>query len=507
MSSSQGARHTEKQDKDDLFPIKPIPIFVGLGLFFTLLALPVPEGLSVEGWRVVAVAVLMITWWITEAIPIPATSLLPVALLPTLGATSGKNAGAPYGDPIIFLFLGGFILALAMERWNLHRRIALNIVSRTGSQQHMIIAGFMIATAFISMWVSNTATAVMMLPVALSVAKLLEGTGSSSKFPLALMLAIAYAASIGGVATLIGTPPNALLAGMLNQTYGYDLGFARWMIVGVPVMLIMLVGTWVVLTKVTIRLDTSEIPGADALFKSQIAELGNWSKPEIRVGIIFLLTASAWIFREPLSGFVPGLNDTSIAIFAALSLFLVPSGHKEGGALVDWKTANRLPWGVLVLFGGGLSLAAAVVSTGLDTWIGDQMGGMAQGLPLILVVMMITAVVLILTEFTSNTATGAAFIPLVAALAVGLGENPLLLTAPAALAASLAFMLPVATPPNAIVFGSGHVTIPQMAKNGALLNVLGLFAAGLVTYWLLLTFFGVTLGELPEWAARAPAAN
>ena len=492
----------EKADgSSDRFPMKPVPIRIGLAVFLLLLLLPVPEGLSPEGWRVVAVAALMIVWWITEAIPVPATALAPVALLPILGAVSVSKAASPYGDPIIFLFLGGFVLALAMERCNLHRRIALNIVAWTGSRQDRIVGGFMIATAFVSMWVSNTATAVMMLPVAMSVVGLIDGREKSDKFALSLMLAIAYAASIGGVATLIGTPPNALLAGALNQTYGYDLGFARWMIIGVPVAIAMLVACWLLLTRFAIRLDAIEVENAGAVIRDELDSLGGWSRAEIRVGAIFLVTAFAWIVRTVLDDFVPGLNDSSIAILAALALFLVPSGDEKGGALIDWDASKRLPWGVLVLFGGGLSLAAAVSSTGLDSWIGSLLGAAASPLPLIGVVIVVAAVVLVLTEFTSNTATAAAFIPLLAALAVNLGENPLLLTVPAALAASMAFMLPVATPPNAIVFGSGRVTIPQMARAGVWLNIVALVAIATIAYGLMLTFFGVTLGELPAWAS------
>lgn len=486
----------------DRFTIRPIPIVAGLLLFGLLLMLPAPEGLSIEGWRVIAVAALMIVWWITEAIPVPATALLPIALFPLLGATSGSAATSPYGDPIIFLFMGGFILALAMERWELHRRIALLVVSRTGTGQARIVAGFMIATAFCSMWVSNTATVVMMLPVAMSVVGLL-GENTRSNFPLALLLGVAYAASIGGVATLIGTPPNALLAGTLNQTYGYDIGFAQWMVIGLPISILMLAISWVLLTRVTIRLERGTIEGADALFREELAKLGAWTAPQIRVGIIFVVTALAWIFRTLLQDFVPGLNDTSIAILAAIALFLVPAGDGKGGPLIEWRHVLRLPWGVLLLFGGGLSLAAAVVSTGLDQWIGDRLGSIVGILPILAVVAVVSLVVLLLTEFTSNTATAATFLPLLAALAVSLGESPLMLTVPAALAASMAFMLPVATPPNALVFGSGHVTIPQMATQGIWHNLIALTLLTGLGYLLLTMFFGVVPGELPDWAVRA----
>ena len=483
--------------------VKPIPVCVGLALFAIVLILPAPADMSPEAWRLLAVAVLMITWWITEAIPVAVTALLPVALFPLVGATSAGDAATPYGDPIIFLFMGGFFLAIAMERWNLHRRIALNIVSRTGSQQHRIVGGFMLATAFCGLWVSNTATAVMMLPVALSVAKLISQKGGSSKFPLALMLSVAYAASIGGIGTLIGTPPNALLAGALNRTYGYDIGFAQWMMFGIPIMLVMLFGAWLLLTSVSIRLDRSKIEGADELFQSQLTELGAWSKAERRVALVFTVTALAWMFRTLLQDFIPGLSDASIAIVAAVALFIIPSGDKEGGALVDWNMTKNLPWGILVLFGGGLSLSAAVVATGLDGWIGDQLGTYASALPTFGIVVLVALAVLIMTEFMSNTATAATFIPIVSGLAMSLGENPLLLMVPATLAASMTFMLPVATPPNALVFSSGHITIPQMAKHGFLMNILSLAVITGMGYWLLVTFFGVVAGEMPSWATRA----
>jgi len=487
-------------------PFKPIPVFVGIALFLLILVLPAPEGMSAEAWRLVAVAVLMIAWWITEAIPVAATALLPVALFPLVGATGAREATTPYGDPIIFLFMGGFFLAMAMERWNLHRRIALNIVSRTGSQQHRIVGGFMLATAFCGLWVSNTATAVMMFPVALSVAKLIADKGGSSQFPLALMLSVAYAASIGGIGTLIGTPPNALLAGALNQTYGYDIGFAQWMIFGMPIMLVMLFGAWLLLTRVSIRLDRKTIEGADELFHTQLTELGAWSKAEKRVALVFVVTALLWIFRTLLQNVIPGLSDASIAVLAAIALFIIPSGDKEGGGLVDWSMTKNLPWGILVLFGGGLSLSAAVVATGLDGWIGDQLGGIASGLPTFAIVALVALAVLVMTEFMSNTATAATFIPIVSGLAIALGENPLLLMVPATLAASMTFMLPVATPPNALVFSSGYITIPQMARHGFLMNILSLIVITGMGYWLLITFFGVVAGELPDWAMRTNPA-
>ena len=513
--SGSGKSKAEGKSDDAAPTVKPLPVLAGIAVFVVLLFLPSPEGLSTEGWRVVAVASLMIIWWITEAIPVAATALVPLVLFPLLGAVEMDAAAAPYADPIVFLFMGGFMLARAMEKWNLHRRIALNIVARTGSRQHMIVGGFMLATAFLSMWVSNTATTVMMLPIALSVARLLEGeTGSGEdigRFPLALLLGVAYAASIGGVATLIGTPPNALLAGSLSQQYGYDLGFGRWMLIGLPVAVIMLAISWLLLTRFLLRLDRGEIAGASDLISEKIADLGSWSRGEVVVGIVFVLAALLWIGRSFLDDIVPGLDDAGIAIGAALVLFLIPAAGARGGAVLDWKTAADIPWGVLLLFGGGLSLAKAVSSTGLDEWIGEALGSFAGVLPLIGLVLVVALVILLLTEFTSNTATAATFLPLVAALSLDLGENPLMLSVPAALSASMAFMLPVATPPNALVFASGKVTIPQMVRYGAFHNLAALIVISTVGYLALTTLFGVSVGEIPEWASAgasdAPASQ
>ena len=513
----EGTARAGRKDADDNSArdaieasVRPIPVCAGLALFALFLLMPAPEGLSEEGWRVVAVASLMIVWWITEAIPVAATALLPLALFPLTGAVEMGPTAAPYADPTIFLFMGGFMLAKAMQTWNLHRRIALSIVARTGSRQHHIVGGFMLATAFLSMWVSNTATTVMMLPIALSVAGLLADDAGdeagSAKFALALLLGLAYSASIGGVATLIGTPPNALLAGSLSQAYGYDLGFGRWMLIGVPVAAIMLVISWLLLTRIALRLPTHRIDGAERLIKEQVAALGRWSRPEIVVGIVFVTAALLWVFRSVLQGIIPGLNDAGIAIGAALILFLIPSGTKKGVALLNWETASRIPWGVLLLFGGGLSLAKAVAATGLDQWIGNAIGGFAGALPLIGIVLLVATVILLLTEFTSNTATAATFLPLLAALSENLGENPLMLAVPAALAASMAFMMPVATPPNALVFSSGKVTIPQMVRYGGWHNLAALLVISTVGYLILTTLFGVSVGEFPDWATKGAEA-
>lgn len=483
-------------------PWRPAAILTGLAIFAALLLAPPPPGLSPEAWKVVAVGALMISYWVSDAAPVPVSAMIPIVAFPLLGIAPIGVTTANYGAPTIFLFLGGFILALAMEKAQLHKRIALNVLIRTGTRQDRVVGGFMLATFLCGMWVSNTATAVMMLPVAISVARLLGGEDASGrKFALALMLGVAYAASISGVTTLIGSPPNALLAGLMNQTYGYDIGFASWMAVGVPMGALMLLLCWMLLSRWSIRLERTEVEGAGALIRRQLDDLGPWSPAEIRVAAVFAATAGLWIFRSLLTPFVPGLSDALIAILSAMALFMIPAGRtKAEGALIDWKTAVQLPWGVLLLFGGGLSLAAAMTATGLDSWIGFQIAGVAYGLPLILVVLLVVVVIMFVTELISNTATAAAFVPLVAALAVSLGENPLILAVPATIAASLAFMLPVATPPNALVFGTGYIELRDMVRNGFWLNLIGIVLVTLMAYALVLLVFGAVPGALPDWA-------
>lgn len=458
----------------------------GALLFALALWLPPPAGMSPEAWRVAAVAGLMAVWWITEALPLPATALLPLVLFPLLGVAEVKDAAAPYANPLIFLFMGGFVLGLALQRWNLHRRIALGIVARVGTRPASLVGGFMLATAFLSLWVSNTATAVMMLPVALSVIGLIEERAGDDaghgrrRFAISLLLGVAYGASIGGLGTLIGTPPNALLAGYLGEAHGMSIGFAQWMALGVPLSLLMLALAWWLLTHVLFRVDGEALAGAEGVIGDEIRALGPMSHPERLVAIVFAATALAWIARPLAESVIPGLDDTVIAIAAALALFLIPSGV-DGRALMDWDTAKGLPWGVLLLFGGGLTLAAAIASSGLAVWLGEVLKGL-EALPGVVIVLAATVGVIFLTELTSNTATAAAFLPLVGSVAVGIGMSPVLLTVPVALAASCAFMLPVATPPNAIVYGSGHLAIPDMVKAGLWLNLAGSVLIVALTY-------------------------
>jgi sodium-dependent dicarboxylate transporter 2/3/5 len=480
-----------------------IGLAAGVLVCVGLLLLPAPEGLDVAAWRTAAVGLLMAVWWITEALPIEATALVPLALFPLLGIAGIDDAAAPYANPLIFLFMGGFILAEAMQAWRLHRRIALGIVRRVGVQPSSIVVGFILASAFLSMWVSNTATALMMLPIGLSIIELardrLEERGDEMPphFGLVLILCIAYACNIGGMGTLIGTPPNAILAGFFSESYGIEVGFAQWMIVGLPLVGVALPLLYVVLTWVY-PIELEQLPGGAQIIKEEREKLGAISAAETRVAVVFGLTAVLWMTRPLLSGVVPGLSDAGIAIGAGLVLFLLPAGT-EDRALLAWDEAARLPWGVLILFGGGLSLASAISDTGLAEWIGEAVNALA-GWPVLLVVICTVALIVLLTEITSNTATTAAFLPILGAVAVGFGENPFLLTVPAALGASCAFMLPVATPPNAIVFGSGEFTIPQMSRVGVWLNLLFIIVVTGVAYALLGVAFGVELGAVPGWA-------
>ena len=459
-------------------------LWIGLAAFTTVLALPAPEALAPEGWRTAAVAVLMAVWWITEAIPIPATALLPLVLYPTLSVLDMPDAAAPYAQEIIFLFMGGFFIAMAMERWGLHRRIALAIVAAVGTSPRRIILGFMVGTAFLSMWISNTATATMMLPIALAVGEMFRPKEQEGRynFGVALMLGIAYAASIGGVATLIGTPPNAILAGAADELLGVQIGFVEWMGVGLPVTIVFLPVAWLILTRVIYP--PGKISGdAGTLLANERARLGAMSAGERIVAVVFVLAAAAWVMRSPKSfgavtipgiqTWAPWVRDSTIAMGAALILFLTPVNRRTGAKALDWETARRLPWGVLILFGGGLSLARAMDQSGLASWIGGGVASLSS-LPTWVILGGVAALFVFLTEVTSNAATTTMAMPIMVGAAVGLDLPPLTLMATAAVAASMAFMLPVATPPNAIVFGSGMVTIPEMTRAGFILNILAI---------------------------------
>ncbi len=480
------------------------------------------NALTQAGVATVSVVILVATWWVTEALPLPATSLLPLALFPLLGVVEIGDAAAPYADDLIFLFMGGFMLALAMQRWGLHRRIALLTVRAVGTNPVQMIGGFMLATGFLSMWVSNTATTVAMLPIGLSVLVLVLGdqgatpddnaeegeeeagrelTGSgASNFATCLMLAIAYAASIGSLATLIGTPPNLFMASFLESEYDIDIGFGEWMLVGLPLAVIFLFVAWVVLTRFVYPPEIDEIAGGEEIIQEQLDEMGPISRGEKVVLTVFVLTASAWILNSILPSIFPsletilvGVEDAGIAIAAAIILFAIPIDWRNGVFALDWETARQLPWGILLLFGGGLSMANAVSETGVDVWIGSLVSGLG-GIPVWILIGIVIVVVVLLTELTSNTATTATFLPILAGAAIGLNLDVLAFAVPAALAATCAFMIPVATPPNAIVFGSGHITIVQMVRAGVWLNLIGAILIFATAFTLANWILGISFG-------------
>ena len=473
-----------------------IGLILGPVLFLLMLLLPRPEGMDPAAQAVAAVALLMTVWWITEAIPIPITALLPLGLFPALNAVPAPTVSSAYANHLIFLFLGGFLIAIAMERWELHRRIALHIVRLVGGSANGILLGFMLATAFLSMWISNTATVMMMLPIALAVAHQAEtsmGHTDDTPFPfgIALMLGIAYAGSIGGIATLIGTPPNAILAGVYEQNYGATILFVDWMLFALPLSVLMLGMVWLYLSRRVYGGPQGALPGGRELVSRQLVDLGPMTAEEKKVLVVFVLVALAWISH----GFIdlPALDlvsDSTIAILGGIALFLIPAQRGSGRFLLDWSTAVKLPWDIILLFGGGFALAAGFQHTGLTAWMGEQLT-LLTGVHMLFMVLAVTALVVFLTEVTSNTATASLMLPIMGALAAAAQLHPLSLMAPAALAASCAFMLPVATPPNAIVYSSRYVPILTMAKTGFWVN---LFAIGILTLFVMVWMPRVLLG-------------
>ncbi len=479
-------------------------LFLGPFWLVAVLVLPPPDGLDLNAWYTVGVALLMATWWIAESIPIPATSLLPLVLFPVLGVNPIQETATPYAHPIIFLFMGGFMIALGMMRWGLHRRIAIWIISRAGTGPRALIAGFMMATAGLSMWVSNTATTLMMLPVALSVIALADTEHDSADrfrhhFSVALLLGIAYAANIGGMGTLIGTVPNAFISAFFESEYGYTISFTRWLSVGVPIVLVGIPAVFFLLTRILYSFDVHDLVGSEDVIEREQEKLGPMNRGEKAVALVFLGTALLWITRPLLTPFLPGLTDAGIAMIGGLSLFLWPVDLKRGVFVQNWETMKQLPWGALILIGGGLSLAGAVSGSGLADWLGESLQPLQQ-FPTILIILLTTGIIIFLTEITSNTATTATFLPVLAALALAVGESPLLMAVPAALGASCAFMLPVATPPNAIIYGSERVTVFEMARAGLSLNFVFLILITICAYSLMLWVFGIEVGVVPDWA-------
>ena len=445
-----------------------------------------PEGLSLEGNSVLAITSWIAIWWITEAIPIEVTSLLPIILFPLLGVLSLKETGAAYGHKFIFLFIGGFILAIAIEKWQLHKRIALSILRVVGTSLSNIMMGFMLSTAMLSMWISNTATTIMMLPIGMAVISQLKGKMdlSNSQFGKALMLSIAYSASIGGMATLIGTPPNLIFAGIIQELYDIEITFFEWFSFGIPISLSLLLICWFYLSRFAFPLKGIVFPGGKEIINKQLNELGSMNREEKLVLLVFVVTALSWISRSFfLTQLISTIDDTIIAIIAAVALFIIPSGEK-GKALLDWQDAVKLPWGILILFGGGISIAIAFETSGLAFWLGNQLSGLA-GISMFLIILITITAVNFLTEITSNLATTAILLPVLATLSMVMGTHPFILLISATLAASCAFMLPVATAPNALVFGSGIIKMKDMITKGIWLNLISIVILTLTIYFLL----------------------
>ena len=466
-----------------------IGLFLGPLLFILIKLFFQPEGLNDSAISILASTAWVAVWWITEAISIPVTALLPIILFPLSGGLSLGETTASYGHKYIFLFLGGFILAIAIEKWNLHKRIALNIIKIVGTNVNRIILGFMVATASLSMWISNTATAVMILPVGIAIVLQLQDNPNTKVnenliFGKALMLAIAYSASIGGMATLIGTPPNLVLAGVVESTYNTEISFSQWFMFGFPLSIVLLVLCWVYLTKIAFKFKQKEFPGGKKEINKQLKALGKITHEEKIILLVFSLAAIAWICRSFLiSKWLPAIDDTIIAMIASVVLFIIPNG-KKSAALITWPEAVKLPWGILLLFGGGMALASGFEVSGLAAWIGNQLTSLI-GVSIFILLLVLIASVNFLTEITSNMATTAMLLPVLVALATVLDVHPYLLLVSATLAASCAFMLPVATPPNAVVFGSGYLNIEDMVKKGIWMNIISIILVTLIVYFIL----------------------
>lgn len=459
-------------------------------LVFIIVFFFVPiEGLNPKAKSVLSCALWIAIWWITEAVAIEVTALLPIVLFPLTGAISLQETTASYGHKYIFLFMGGFILSIAIEKWNLHKRMALTIIKIVGTNVSRIILGFMIATAFLSMWISNTATSVMMLPIGMAIVMQLKDNPKTAEnentiFGKALMLAIAYSASIGGMATLIGTPPNLVLAGVIEETYKTEISFSQWFLFGFPISLLFLFLCWLYLTRIAFKFKQKQFPGGKQEISKQLKELGIISFEEKIIFLVFIATAFAWITRSfLLKSFIPQIDDTIIAILAALLLFILPA-KKKGQKILQWRDAVKLPWGILILFGGGMALASGFEQSGLAIWMGNQLTSL-ETLPLLFLLFILIASVNFLTEITSNLATTAMILPVLVSLASAIGVHHYFLLVGATVAASCAFMLPVATPPNAVVFGSGYLKISDMVKKGIWMNIISILLLTLMVYYIL----------------------
>ncbi|HJN53489.1 MAG TPA: SLC13 family permease [Flavobacteriaceae bacterium] len=481
---------------------KIVGLFLGPIVFTLILFFFNPEGLNYEAKCILASTIWMAIWWITECVPIAVTALLPIVLFTLSVGLDLQSITASYGHKLVFLFVGGFIIALAIEKWNLHKRLALNIIRLTGSKKSKVILGFMIATAFLSMWISNTATSIMILPVGLAIIAQLKDdpntiANENIVFGKSLMIAIAYSASIGGMATLIGTPPNMIFAGVVEQNYEIKISMFDWMKFGIPISAMLLIICWLYLTKVAYKFPNEEFSEGKKEILNQIKLLGKFSYEESRVLIVFTLTAIAWILRGYLETIIPTIDDTIIAISFAVTLFIIPTKKNSvDKTLLVWKDTAKLPWGILLLFGGGMAIASAFTKSGLSLWIADLLKNL-DGIPLILVILTIVTTINFLTELTSNMATTAMLLPVLVTIALAINVHPYFLLISATLAASCAFMLPTATAPNAVVFGSGLLKIEDMFKKGIWMNIISIIIITLIVYYFLPSIFDVSSELIP----------
>ena len=476
---------------------KKIGLVLGPVLFALVMLFFNPENLNPDAKSILASTIWIAIWWITECVPISVTALLPIVLFPLTGGLDIKSTTASYGHNLVFLFVGGFIIALAIEKWNLHKRVALNIIKFTGTKKSRIILGFMIATAVLSMFISNTATTIMILPVGMAIiSKVSESNNSyeNINFGKSLMIAIAYSASIGGMATLIGTPPNMIFAGVVKESYGIEIGMLEWSKFGLPVSLFLLIICWIYLTKVAFSFEDKNQASGKQEINNQLKKLGKFSNEELKVSVIFGLTAFGWIFRKQLVKIIPFLDDTIIAISFAIVLFIIPD--KKNKPLLNWEDTIKLPWGILLLFGGGMAIASAFGKSGLALWIANLLSTM-NGVSLFLLILIIVVSINLLTELTSNMATTAMLLPVLVTMALAINVHPYFLLVSATLAASCAFMLPIATPPNAIVFGSGLLKIEDMFKKGIWMNLFSVIVISLIVYYILPYVFDLSKDLVP----------
>lgn len=472
--------------------------FLGPALFLLIHFFVDPNLVAPGATKVIAVGVLMITWWITEAVPNPVAALLPLILFPALGVMSMSESAVPFANPVVFLFMGGFMIALALEKHKLHERIAINLIRLTGTSGNGIILGFTLSSGLISMWISNTATALMMLPIGASVIQLLRRKDSPAgkelskgeqNFAVGLMLSIGYAASLGGMATIIGTPPNVVFVGFAKEFYNQDISFFRWMMIGVPLAVITLFSCYWMITRLLFPNNLQKIAGSDVLIADKLKELGPIRKEEKLTLFVFGLTSFFWIFQQGINSLLGAdiFNDTNIAVTGGVLMFLVPIDFKSDLFLISWDDTKRLPWGILILFGGGICLAKGMESTGIIGSIGDSIAGL-KGISIWQIMLLLTLASIVLTEFMSNVALVTIFVPVVFGIAKGLNVDPYILALPVTFAASCAFMFPISTPPNAIVFSSGHIKMKDMIKAGIVLDVMCLIIIFLLSYFFFANF-------------------